>query len=967
QITRSVWSAAPPYAIIFCRFIHISHLQMKKHPVPNRKADAAVSPEDLAVLPKIEPSHEFQGNLDTCGPSLITGWLFDKSNPGETFAVEVRVDGKPVAQTMADLFRIDLLESNIGDGLCGFQLALPEVLFDDAEHAVEVREVSTGFLLAGSPRTIVAKAAARGEIRLEGGSLVGTARVKEGAWEYEWLQVLDIEKGEVVAAGRSEVSDPILNILRFAIPLPAHLFDGRPHAYSVRAKDKPMVLHDIAVIMPYVATPESVLLRYAREGLTPSLATAAGFRYESLGLAMDRLGGTPKASTSSDLPAKLAQLARVHTRLVRGFNEKDKEFSPLVFPTVEKPVVSIVIPVHNKFYITYHCLASLLLAPNQATFEVILVDDGSSDDSMRVPELIKGIQYIRNDESKGFIRSCNSGAELARGQYIVMLNNDTEVTARWLDELIWPFEHFDKVGMTGAKLIYADGTLQEAGGIVWQTGNPWNYGRNANARDPRYNYARQADYLSGACLMLPASLWKEIGGFSDLFLPAYFEDTDLAFQVRALGFKTVYAPLSQVFHFEGMSNGTQTSGGGIKRLQEINRPKFKARWGAVIRHHGKEGVDVELNKDRNVALRALVIDNQMPMPDQDAGGYAAVQEMRMLQALGFKCTFVPQNLAWMAHYTQDLQRMGVECLYAPFYTSVNQVLEQRGSEFDLVYVTRYYVAQHYVDLVRQLAPQAKIVLMNADLHFLRELREAIQSKNPEAMAASVKTRDAELEVMRKVDLVLSYTDVEKAVILSHNLDSTKVEKCPWVTEVATDVPPFRARKDIAFLGGYNHHPNVNAVEWFIANVMPLLQKQLPGVKLRVFGSHLPDSLAAFLKDQPNVVVEGWVASVRDAYDPCRVFVAPLQTGAGIKGKVIGALAHGVPTVMSPIAAEGIGVNAGTDGFIADKPEEWVSAIVKLYQGEKTWASVSAGALELARRQFGLERGVLQMRQALHET
>src|SRR6185369_10778603 len=325
------------------------------------------------------------------------------------------------------------------------------------------------------------------------------------------------------------------------------------------------------------------------------------------------------------------------------------------------------------------------------------------------------------------------------------------------------------------------------------------------------------------------------------------------------------------------------------------------------------------------------------------------------------------NLAWMAHYTEDLQRMGVECLYAPFYSSINQVLEQRGSEFDLVYVTRYYVAQHYVDILRTLAPRAKIVLMNADLHFLRELRDAIQNKNHDTLVKSIQTRDAELEVMRKVDLVLSYTDVEKAVILSHNLDSTKVEKCPWVTELAAEVPPYLARKDIAFLGGYNHYPNVHAVEWFIANVMPLLQKELPGVKLRVYGSHLPDSLANYLKGQTDVVVDGWVASVRDAYDTCRVFIAPLQSGAGIKGKVIGALAHGVPSVLSPIAAEGIGVNAGTDGFIADKPEEWVSAIVKLYQGEKTWASVSAGALELARRQFGLERGVLQMRQALHET
>jgi len=321
----------------------------------------------------------------------------------------------------------------------------------------------------------------------------------------------------------------------------------------------------------------------------------------------------------------------------------------------------------------------------------------------------------------------------------------------------------------------------------------------------------------------------------------------------------------------------------------------------------------------------------------------------------------------MGKYTVDLQRSGVECLYAPFFGSVNQVLEQRGEEFDLVYVTRYYVAKDYVESIRQHAPRAKIVLMNADLHFLRELRGAIQSKSAADMSKSLQTRDEELGVMRGVDLVLSYTDVEKAVILSHNLDSTKVEKCPWVIEVADKVPGFNERKDIAFLGGFNHHPNAQAAEWFVANVMPLLRQQLPGVRFKVFGSHMPDDLMKKLEKEDDVVVEGWVPEVRDAYDPCRVFVAPLQTGAGIKGKVIGALAHGIPSVMTTLAAEGIGVNDGVDGYIADKPEQWAAAIVKLYKDEKAWARASSGALELARKQFGFEQGVRQMRDALQAT
>jgi GT2 family glycosyltransferase/glycosyltransferase involved in cell wall biosynthesis len=919
-----------------------------------------------ALAPPTKPEHAFQGNLDSCGPDFISGWLHDTRQPGAAFEVEIRVNGKPVARARADLFRKDLLESKIGDGRCAFQLPLPEIVYDGLEHLVEVREASSGFLLPGSPRTIVAKAAVRGEIRLENGALTGTARVN-GIDSSKELEVLDLQSSKVVASGQSELDDANTGTLRFSVPLPAELFDGRPHAFSLRVKGEATLLHDIAVVMPYASTPESALLQYARNAMTPALATAAGFRYESLTASLSLLaeGQTQKNEGAQQLPlaAQMSQLVRVHAKLVRGFDARDQDFDPLVFPEVAQPDVSIVIPVHNKFHVTYHCLASLLLAPTRATFEVILVDDGSEDLSTDAPRLIKGIKYVRNEKAQGFIRSCNKGGSVAKGRYIVMLNNDTEVTAGWLDELLWPFEHFEGVGMTGAKLLYADGSLQEAGGIVWSSGNPWNYGRNANAHDPRYNYARQVDYLSGACLMLPTELWNQIGGFSEEYLPAYFEDTDLGFQVRDRGFKTVYTPTAQVFHFEGMSNGTSVAS-GTKRFQEVNRPKFKARWSAACRGNGKEGVDVELAKDRNVELRALVIDAQMPMPDKDAGSYAAIQEMRMLQALGFKCTFVPQNMAWLGHYTQNLQRMGIETLFAPFCTSISQILEQRGEEFDLVYITRYYVAREYIDLIRQHAPRAKIVLMNADLHFLRELRHAIQTKNPADMSKSLQTRDDELTVMRKVDLVLSYTDVEKAVILSHNLDSTKVEKCPWVTEVASQVPPFSARKDIAFLGGFNHYPNTQAVEWFLAHVMPLLRKQLPGVKLRVYGSYMPDSLADKLKEHDDVVAEGWVESVQDVYDHCRVFVAPLQSGAGIKGKVIGALAHGVPTVMSPVAAEGIAVSDGSDAFVAATPQEWVTAIANLYGSEEAWSKMSKNGLDSARKQFGFAAGVTQMRQAL---
>ena len=137
-----------------------------------------------------------------------------------------------------------------------------------------------------------------------------------------------------------------------------------------------------------------------------------------------------------------------------------------------------------------------------------------------------------------------------------------------------------------------------------------------------------------------------------------------------------------------------------------------------------------------------------------------MEEIRILQSLGFKCTLMPTNRAWMGSYTTDLERMGVECIYSPFAASPQTLIAQRGAEFDLVYITRYGVAEECLDAVREHAPQAKVVLNNADLHFLRELRAAIAANSKASISRAAETREKELAVMRRVDLVLTYTDIE---------------------------------------------------------------------------------------------------------------------------------------------------------------------------------------------------------------
>ena len=831
------------------------------------------------------------------------------------------------------------------------RIPLPGGCFDGKTHTIEAIDLASGSQVNGAPRRFRAHSVVSGAVH----GIVGTSVV---GWvesdDKDSVGLTLVIDGTRVA---SELTERFSGRRRhFFLNIPPVWLDGLPHHLTVKATESGKVLGELAEVLPSVSTSSSFLQLDAGPNTPAWFAPAASRRYENLRQWL-------ASSANCDGPQwrdRFAQLGLTHEILVQGFNAA-RDPAPLAFPHMEDPIVSVIVPVHNQFAITYSCLAALSFAYNQTPFEVIVVDDGSGDETTVLPELISGVTFVRNQRAQGFVRACNRGARHARGRYLVFLNNDTEPTFRWLDELLFVFEAFDDVGMAGSKLLYPDGRLQDAGGIVWNNGNPWNYGRNENPEGPKVNYSRQVDYLSGASIMLSREAWDAVGGFSEEFCPAYFEDTDLAFKIRAIGKRVVYAPLSVGYHMEGMSRNLANEL-DVKAFQEINRPIFKKKWAKAFRGNGDEGQDVDLVKDRNIEYRALVIDHMTPRPEYDAGGYAAIQEIRLLQSLGCKVTFLPVDLRYLGDQTQMLQRLGVECMHAPHVASIEDVLAKRGAEFQIVYITRYTVAKQVIRAVRRYAPHAKVLLCNADLHFLRTLRAALAEKDPENLVAAITIRDEELEVMREVDVVLSYSTTEHAVILSHNLGMTKTVTAPWVVEVKDDVPPFEARGDIAFLGAFRHPPNAPAVKFFATEVMPLLRPRLPGVRFRVYGSDAPEELIAL--EGEDVLIEGYVKNVTQVYDTCRVFVAPLLAGAGLKGKVVESLAHGTPSVISPVAAEGIGLRHGQETFVAETPEHWAALITALYQDPELWQAVSNQARDFARLTFSFQRGRELMAKAM---
>ncbi|MEE7567920.1 glycosyltransferase family 2 protein, partial [Xanthomonas sp. Kuri4-3] len=247
----------------------------------------------------------------------------------------------------------------------------------------------------------------------------------------------------------------------------------------------------------------------------------------------------------------------------------------------DAPRVSVVIPVYNHVAHTVACLRALAAHPPQLPCEILVVDDGGSDATGERMAQVAGLHYHRRDGNGGFIAACNDGIALARGDYVVLLNNDTVPQPGWLDTLIDTFVQHPDTGLVGSQLLYPDGRLQESGGLVFADAGAWSYGRFESPEDPRYAYLRDMDYCSGAAIAMPRALLAQWGGLDRRYAPAYYEDTDLAFAVRAAGLHVRVQPASRVVHDEGTSNGTDTRT-GVKAYQVRNQAVFARKWQTAL-------------------------------------------------------------------------------------------------------------------------------------------------------------------------------------------------------------------------------------------------------------------------------------------------------------------------------------------------------------------------------------------------
>lgn len=623
---------------------------------------------------------------------------------------------------------------------------------------------------------------------------------------------------------------------------------------------------------------------------------------------------------------------------------------PLRFTPQPAPDVSIIVPAYGRLFDTLRCLTAIMMhSGGEASHEVIVVDD--RPEAPIAPRLrgIPGLRVEQNRQNLGFLRSCNHAASLAAGRYLLFLNNDTSVHPGWLVPLVQLADRDQRVGIAGCKLLNADGTVQEAGGIVHANGWGHPYGRGDDPEKPEYNFVREVDVVIGACFLVRATAWEAAGGFDERYAPAYYEEFDLAFALRDRGWQVLYQPASRVTHFDSSSYGQEER----DRQSTINHSQFCRKWARALAAQPQPGAPLLAARERSPAgaQRILVVDDRVPEPDKHAGAVTMFHWLRLLRETGLCVTFAPNNGERPEPYTAALQQMGIEVLYGP--VDIAAWIAENGECLDWVLAARPEVTQPLLDAIERHVPGG-LIYYTHDLHFLREQRRFEVEGDARSLEASRRLRRIERDIFRRARIVTTPSADELPVIqeLVPDADIRVVPAYPIPTAPLSAVraESFAARDTVFFIGGYAHLPNVDAALWLAQEIMPLIWREAPGTRLVLAGSAPPPEVLAVAGER--VEVPGWVSDLGPLYARARLSINPLRYGAGVKGKIVGSLQAGVPVITTAIGNEGLGLRDGIEALVGDTAEALASGALALLGDPLLCASLAAAGAAVVRRRFG---------------
>ena len=637
----------------------------------------------------------------------------------------------------------------------------------------------------------------------------------------------------------------------------------------------------------------------------------------------------------------------------------------LRLPRAEQPDVSIILVLYNQAELTFGCLGSIIetLSASDVSVEVIILDNASSDLTPALLDRIEGATIIRSKMNLHFLKGVNRAAGSASGRTMLLLNNDAQLLPGAVEAALRTLDSAPDIGAVGGRIILPDGTLQEAGSIVWRDGVCTGYGRGQSPNAPDYMFQRDVDYCSGAFLLTSMAAWRDLGGFDERFAPAYYEETDYCLRLWESGRRVVFDPDATIIHYEFGSSG---GSGDALALQAANHEIFVQQHRAWLEGQfpASPANAIAARIARSAAPRVLVLEDRVPKAELGAGYPRSNRLLHALVEAGAQVALFPMNRhaeTWSeVHRTLDKR---IEVLIAAERSQLRAYLEARRGHFAAIIIcrpTNMVTFDEAVGADRELIAGATIIYDAEALFVTRDLQKLEAEGNPPSELERHRMIAAEVALTRLADAVVSVSPGEQATFETYG--AKQVQLLGHAIEDETLASGFEERDQIVFLGGTqsDDSPNTAAVLWFAKDILPGIREALgEDVRLTLVGHAEAPSIRAL--EGSSLDLAGMVDDLCEGLARARVMVVPSRLGAGIPLKILHGARIGVPIVATSLVAGQLGWQDGVELLVADDPAGFARACVRLYTDQVLWEDIRRNALARVNSDYAPETFAARVR------
>jgi GT2 family glycosyltransferase len=618
---------------------------------------------------------------------------------------------------------------------------------------------------------------------------------------------------------------------------------------------------------------------------------------------------------------------------------------PMRLPHSANPQISIILVLYNRAELTLQCLRSVAEQGFQ-DLEIIIVDNASTDETRQLLNRLDGVRIIQNNENRNFLLAVNQAAREAHGEYLLLLNNDTQLLPGSLQSAITTIQSARDIGAVGGRLILLDWSLQEAGSIVWSDGSCLGYGRGDTPFAPMYMFRRDVDYCSAAFLLTPRALWQQLGGFDETFKPAYYEDSDYCARLWEHELRVVYDPNAAVLHYEFGSSANAAKAIELQRNHQKLFVSQHERW--LSKRYPQDADVLLLARTATAKKRVLFIEDRVPHTWLGSGFPRARSILLSLMKQGFSVTFYPMTQfdeSWSLVYSDMPNEVEFMMGYGP--PLLEAFLRHRNAYYDLIFVSRPHnmkILQPFLSQHPEWFSSATFIYDAEALFAAREItfREMSGDPMPEEEAEAILKDEVALASL--ANRVISVSEQERKQFEKHGIHAVQV--LGHCVAPAPTPRAFSEREGLLFAGAIYEEasPNRDSIIWFLEEIFPKIQAELGPIPLTMAGLNTSERVRRLAGS--SVHITGPVQDLTEFYDSARVFIAPTRYSAGIPQKVHDAAARGLPIVATPLLALQLGWTEGSPILVAGDAEGFAAKCLRLYTDEALWNRL---------RQAGIER------------